>query len=429
MIHYYLGAYCLKLAKVGTGRNDGVSSQLADDASHEFALAEQCDPYYCFPNKLEDIAVLKTAIVANPRGPKAYYYLGCLYYDKLGFDAAIRLWEESRKLDDTYPTLLRNLSIAYYNKQGNKDKAKEYIERAFALDKTDARVFLEMDQLYQRLNVSLEERLAGYTENIALIEKRDELYTEYVTLLNSLGKYSEAHDRVTSHNFQTWEGAEGKITAQFKLSLFMLAKAAYEKSEYDKAKELLTEALSYPENLGEGRLEGTKDNNLYYLLALVEEKLATAAIIDVETSDNSEAQQALLAASRQHLEAATLGASEPAGMMYYYDQPADMILFQGLALEKLGDTKAANSRFYKLLDYGEQHLKDEFLMDYFAVSMPDMSVYDTDMNLKNTEHCYYLMGLANLGLKNIEKAKAWFEKALALDNTHQLSKIYMIYNI
>ena len=58
-----------------------------------------------------------------------------------------------------------------------------------------------------------------------------------------------------------------------------------------------------------------------------------------------------------------------------------------------------------------------------------MSVYDTDMNLKNTEHCYYLMGLANLGLKNIEKAKAWFDKALALDNTHQLSKIYMIYNI
>ena len=45
--------------------------------------------------------------------------------------------------------------------------------------------------------------------------------------------------------------------------------------------------------------------------------------------------------------------------MYYYDQPAGMILYQGLAFEKLGDIKAANRRFNKLLDYGEQHLHDE----------------------------------------------------------------------
>ena len=404
MIHYYLGAYSKNAA--------------------EFALAEQCDPYCCFPNKLEDIAVLRAAIAGNPGGAKAFYYLGCLFYDKLGFDEAIRLWEKSKNLDDTYPTLLRNLSIAYYNKRGDKDKAKQCIERAFALDKSDARVFLEMDQLYQRLNISLEERLANYKDNIALIEKRDDLYTEYVTLLNTLGEYQKAHDLITSHNFQTWEGAEGKITAQFKLSLFMLAKAAYESSDFSKAKELLTEALSYPENLGEGRLEGTKDNNIYYLLALTEEKLENH-----EAGKLSNSQQESAKAASAHLQAATLGASEPAGMMYYYDQPADMILFQGLAFEKLGDTKSANSRFYKLLDYGEQHLKDEFLMDYFAVSMPDMSVYDSDMNKKNTEHCYYLMGLANLGLKNIEKAKTCFEKVLALDSAHQLSKIYMLYNL
>ncbi|MCR5556946.1 MAG: DUF5107 domain-containing protein [Butyrivibrio sp.] len=434
MLHYYRGAYIMKTAENESRSSADAQSRTGHDgtanrAADEFALAEQCDPYCCFPNKLEDIAVLRAAISCNPGGAKAYYYLGCLYYDKLGFDEAIRLWEESRKLDDTYPTLLRNLSIAYYNKRGEKDKAKECIEKAFTLDKSDARVFLEMDQLYQRLNVCPEERLVNYTENIALIEKRDDLYAEYVTLLNTLGEYRKAHDLITSHNFQTWEGAEGKISAQFKLSLFMLAKAAYEESDYNKAKDLLTEALSYPENLGEGRLEGTKDNNLYYLLSLTEEKLATSTVNDSGNCANATAQDSLMAASRQHLQAATLGASEPAGAMYYYDQPADMILFQGLALEKLGDTKAANSRFYKLLDYGEQHLRDEFLMDYFAVSMPDMSVYDTEMNKKNRSHCYYLMGLANLGLKDKEKAKAWFEKALALDNAHQSSIIYKLYNI
>ena len=44
--------------------------------------AEKAVPDYCFPNKLEDIAVLKFAI-ANGCEVKACYYLGNLFYDKL----------------------------------------------------------------------------------------------------------------------------------------------------------------------------------------------------------------------------------------------------------------------------------------------------------------------------------------------------------
>ena len=44
-------------------------------------------------------------------------------------------------------------------------------------------------------------------------------------------------------------------------------------------------------------------------------------------------------------ETATIGTDEPAGAMYYNDQPADMILYQGLAFEKLGKTREAKSRF------------------------------------------------------------------------------------
>ena len=44
--------------------------------------------------------------------------------------------------------------------------------------------------------------------------------------------------------------------------------------------------------------------------------------------------------------------------MYYYDQPADMILYKGLAKKELGDTKAAHACFNKLMDYGERHVYD-----------------------------------------------------------------------
>jgi tetratricopeptide (TPR) repeat protein len=394
LILYYKGAYLKKAGKDA-------------ESTKSFKAAEKCDPAYCFPNKLEDISVLTEAMNADPEGAKAPYYLGCLFYDKLQYDRAIELWEKSLDLDDTYPTLLRNLSVAYYNKRNDKEKARKCMERAFALDETDARVFLELDQLYQKLGVSLEERLAGFKAHIGLIEKRDDLYTEYVTLLNSLGMYGEAYERITGHSFQTWEGAEGKITAQFKVCLLQMAKEKLAAGDTKEAERLLKEAVSYPENLGEGKLEGTKDNHIYYTLGLVYER----------EGRKEEAAECF--------EKATLGAMEVAGMMYYYDQPADMILYQGLAKEKLGDKKAANARFYRLMDYGEQHLHDVFKMDYFAVSMPDMSVFDADMNAKNEAHCHYLMGLANLGLKNKEKATECFKKVLAIDNTHQNAILYM----
>ncbi len=394
MIFYYKGAYLKKLG-------------LTKEASLEFAKGKKADPAYCFPNKLEDVAVLTSAIESDDTDGMTRYYLGCLYYDKLQFDIAIGLWEESESIDGSFPTLLRNLSIAYYNKRGDKERARQCLERAFELDKSDARVFLELDQLYRMLQISLEERLKKYRENIALIEKRDDLYTEYVTLLNSLGMYDEAYEKISTHSFRTWEGAEGKITAQFKVSLVEKAKALLNKGDGKAAIKLLKEALSYPENLGEGRLEGTKDNHIYYNLGRAYELLG-----DREKADEC-------------YEKATLGAMEVAGMMYYYDQPADMILYQGLAKEKLSDKTGANARFYRLLDYGEKHLRDTFKMDYFAVSMPDMSVFDADMTEKNEVHCYYLMGLANLGLGRVNDAIILFKKVIEMDNTHQNSYIYL----
>ncbi|MCR5106811.1 MAG: DUF5107 domain-containing protein [Lachnospiraceae bacterium] len=396
LIHYYLGAYYKKLDE-------------DKKALEEFIKGEKSDPAYCFPNKLEDIAVLDCAIemLGDKESSKAMYYLGCLYYDKLGYSKAVKLWEGSERSDDNYPTLLRNLSIAYYNKLDRKEEARRLLERAFELDTGDARIFLELDQLYQKLSVPKEDRLLRFEENKELIEKRDDLYTEYVTLLNSMGKYEEAYRLISGHEFRTWEGAEGKITTQFKVCLVEQAKDHLEKGDAKRALDLLLEALSYPENLGEGRLEGTKDNNIYYYIGRAYDILG----------DNERAIDSY--------KKATLGAMEVAGMMYYYDQPADMILYQGLAKERLGDIKAANARYYKLLDFGEMHLEDEFEMDYFAVSMPDMSVFDADMTRKNRAHCYYVMGLACIGLKRGREAVENLERVLCIDSDHQNAGIYL----
>ena len=392
MLFYYKGAYLLKLGKEA-------------GAKEAFERAEAASPLYCFPNKLEDIAVLETAIAENPEGAKAYYYLGCLCYDKLQFEKAAELWEKSIRLDDGYPTVHRNLALAYYNKQNDPERAKQELEKAFALDETDARVLLELDQLYKKLGMPFEKRLELYESHKDIITERDDVMLEYVTLYNLAGKPEKAYEIIMSHSFRPWEGAEGRISGQYKIALLEMAKKDIAAGAYSEAEEKLEKALVYPENLGEGKLEGTKDNNLYYYLGLVKEALGKEG-------------------AEECFHLAELGDNEPAGAMYYYDQPADMILYKGLAKQKLGKTKEAHACFNKLMDYGERHLNDVVKNDFFAVSLPDFLIFEDDMDKRNKAHCYYLMGLANLGMGQKEKAVEEFDKALEYDFNHQNCRIY-----
>ena len=225
------------------------------------------------------------------------------------------------------------------------------------------------------------------------------------------GEYERAYRCIMGRRFHPWEGGEGKVTTQYTIALLEMAKECLKKGkedpkEYEKAEELLRRALVYPENLGEGKLEGTKDNHLYYHLGLALEA----------QGKNDEA--------RKCFEKATIGTDEPAGAMYYNDQPADMILYQGLAFEKLGKTREAKSRFYRLIDYGEQHLNDEGKIEYFAVSLPDFLIFDEDYTKKNRAHCCYLMALGNIGLQNREKAKEFLKDALTIEPSHMMATLY-----
>jgi len=387
MLAYYEAYYC---------------AAIGNDAESKAALADAAkrSPLYCFPNKLNDIAVLEFAISASPLDSKAPYYLGDLWYDKKQYEKARILWERSIETNDKFPTAWRNLSLAYFNKAHDPDKAQKAMETAFSLDKNDARVFLELDQLYKKRGVTPAQRIKNFEADHELFEQRDDLCVEHITLLNLLGRYEEAYHRTQSRRFHPWEGGEGKITTQYTLSLVEMARKALADGDAAKAKSLLMKALVFPENLGEGKLEGAKDNNIYYYLGC-----ACEALDDAE-------------GARQNWARASIGDEEPAGMMYYNDQPADMIFYQGLALRKLGAEDEALSRFHKLVDYGEKHIFDTVHIDYFAVSLPDLQLFDDDLNTRNKAHCQYLIALGSYGLGDKERAVKACEETLKIDCAH-----------
>ena len=393
LLHYYKSWCLIRLGKTA-------------EAQIAIATAEKEPADYCFPNALEAIEALQCVVDFAGKAPKALYYLGNLWYDKRRYPTAIAAWERSSREDETFPTVWRNLSLAYFNKMNRPDEAVALLEKAFRLDHTDARVLMELDQLYKRLNRPHIERLCFLEQHIDIVMTRDDLYLEYVTLLNQTGQYREAIRRIDQRKFHPWEGGEGKVPAQYQLARLELAKELINRKKYDDALALIDECYIYPTHLGEGKLPGAQENDFNYYKAYI-----------LQQQGRPEEAHSLFVK-------ACSGNSQPAAAMYYNDQKPDKIFYQGLAYRKLGEEENARSRFNQLITYGEEHLFDRFKMDYFAVSLPDLLIWEDDMDKKNRIHCNYLMALGHLGLGNRTKAEHFFDIAASMDNNHQGVQIH-----
>ena len=105
--------------------------------------------------------------------------------------------------------------------------------------------------------------------------------------------------------------------------------------------------------------------------------------------------------------------------MYYNDAKPEKIFYQGMALLKLGREDEANGRFYKLINYGKQHIFEKQVMDYFAVSLPDLLIWEDSIDVKNEIHCKYMLALGYYGMGDKKKALKYLEDVEALDNNHQ----------
>ena len=381
-------------------------------ANATFEEAERVDSAYCFPNRLEDVLALECAKILNPDGARASYYLGCLFYGARQYDVAVENWERAAELDPQFPTVWRNLALARFNKQDRQEEALLLMERAFSLDKTDARVLMELDQLYRRLQKPHQFRLDNLQQYPELIQQRDDLVLEEITLLNQLGYYEEAMQKLDAHQFHPWEGGEGKVPAQYQICRVELAKQSLtpgpsprergvETLAIQHAIDLLNECLEYPHHLGEGKLYGAQENDFHYLLGVAYEQLGD------------------MAKAAECWEEATKGPQEPAAAMYYNDAKPDKIFYQGLALQQLGRHDEANGRFYKLINYGKQHIFEHQTMDYFAVSLPDLLIWDDSLDQKNRIHCLYMLALGYYGMGDKAKACRYLDEAASLDRNHQ----------
>lgn len=387
MLRYHLAAVLRRLG----------SPEAADE---QLTAASLMPRDRCFPNRNEDIAVLREAIERNPGDALAPFTLGNLLYARGRHDEAIECWGESAHRDPTFATPRRNLGFALFNIRGDGEAAFEAYRRAFELDQTDARVLYELDQLAKRLRRTPASRLARLEQHAALCAQRDDLCLERIALLNRLGRCDEALELILGRNFRPWEGGEGKVPGQFVFAVTTLAGRAIAEGRPVDALQLLARTDPWPESLGEGKLAGIQENDIHYLMGLASRDVGRDADAAV------------------FFERASRGLSEPTSAMFYNDQPPEMISYQGLALRELGRETEAAERFERLIAYGRAHLDERPEIDYFAVSLPDFLVFEPDLAARNEAHCRLMMALGHAGLGRTSDAAEQIEHVLRIDPSH-----------
>ena len=153
------------------------------------------------------------------------------------------------------------------------------------------------------------------------------LYIEYITLMNMCGEYERAYRCIMGTPFHPGRAAKERLQRSILFPYSRWQNSAWHQKNMNRQRSCLKKHLYIQKIFGEGKLEGTKDNHLFYHLGLALEA----------QGKHDEAKTCF--------ETATIGTDEPAGAMYYNDQPADMILYQGLAFEKLGKTREGKITF------------------------------------------------------------------------------------
>jgi tetratricopeptide (TPR) repeat protein len=366
-----------------------------------FKRASALPPDYCFPSRLEEIAILQSAINANTADPKPPYYLGNLLYDRRRHEEAIKLWEKSAKLDRGFATVWRNLGIGYINIRQQPAKARAAYNLAFAANPADARVLYERDQLWKRLGEKPQKRLGELEKYTSLVQQRDDLCIELCALYNQTGRHEKAARLVASRRFQPWEGGEGGPLGQHVRTQLALGRFALANHEFAAARKHFEFVLTSPMNLSEAKHLLANQSDIHFWLGC-----ALAG-----SGDEAEARKHWLAAANFKGDFQQMSVRAFSEMTYY----------SALSWARLGRAAQAKKLFRDLLAYAQKLQKDPAKIDYFATSLPTMLLFDDDLQFRQATTGLFLQAQALLGLGKKARAASLLKTVLQRDPNHALA--------
>lgn len=360
---------------------------------------------YFFPSRLAELQLLEWITRHKKNCAMAAYGLGNFYFNVKRHQEAIDAWEQAVNLGSKYPTLHRNLGIAYWNAHQDGKKALQYFEQAASYGPNDARIQFEYDQLRKKNNDQPSERLAALEQIQEVVLNRDDFSVELAALYNYTNQPQKALELLTGRTFHPWEGGEGQVLKQYTYACLKLGQQALKADDPSSALQYFEQSIDTPDNLGEK----------YHPLQAVAHINYWKGMANRALGNESEAVRCFTASAEEQGDFIDMAVSDFSELTYY----------KALSLEALGKGIEAKAILERMHEFAANKLKEEAKIDYFATSLPLLLVFEDDIQKRNDMDAYYLMALAQIGLENMEKANEYLQKVLALSITHVGAKDLM----
>lgn len=360
---------------------------LGRDGSAFIKRAEDMDTGYCFPSRLEDIAVLSYAIDTDTAAADACYYLGSLYYDRFRYNEAAKVWEEGIARNNKHGKIWRNLALYYFDKAGEAEKAKTCLENALLYKSDDPRLLLEYQQLLKNMNYTPKERLAVYDKYPELLSERDDCYLDRLTLISQTGDFNKAIELARIKRFHIYEGGEGKLTKQHAWMHVLYGKKLLEEGKLSEAETVLQNGADMPKSYGEAKTFFNQEAHIFYYLGELYSKLGD------EQKMNKAYEEAAV----------------------YKAAVSEISMFRALALKKLGREDEAAAVLDEMLAAAENFITNCDLRTYYGVGSPSPMPFEYDIEKNNLTDGYILKAFALLGFGRKDEAEQTMDNARKLN--------------
>ncbi len=355
------------------------------------ARAQSSDRF--FPSRLHEHIILEWALKQPGEDPLAAYALGNYYYDLKRHRDALGMWKTATTSDN--PQAYRNLGLALWNIDRDGEGARAAYLTAIEKDPSDARLVSEYDQLRQKLNDSLEDRLEFLEAHREQVQQRDDATVALASLYNLLNRPQEALDLVLSRRFHPWEGGEGAVTRQYSIARLLLGQQALDAKDPAEAYKHFCLAMETPESLGEAYhlLQAKADVNYWIGRSLK------------DLGSNEEAAAHFKLSAEEQGDFSEMAVTSHSPLSYY----------RGLSLRELGREKDAVALFQELAKFAENGLKTKATIEYFATSLPNLLVFEEDLQQRRDAEHHLLLALAHHGLGNPSLVSEFLQKTLAFN--------------
>ena len=346
-----------------------------------------------FPFQIEAMDALRAAMKANPKDARAPYYLGLLLFDRQPGEA-VRLWTKTTELDPTMAIAYRNLAVAYGRQDDGAPKAIAALEKAISLNSGDALHLFELDRLYEFTQAPVEKRLALFDNHRAAAEKRDDAMSRIVSLEILAGRYDSAISIMTKRHFHLWEGgARFNVQDAWTDAHLLRGHGKFVAKNYAGALADYQAAILYPENLEVTRAyRGSRAPEVFYY----------TGVTNAAMGRGDEAKKAWRES------AAELTGSEDVPRATV-DSGAVLVYYQALSLNKLGETARAKALFAALAAAAAKAETRPASQEFFA------KFGERQSPRASLAMAHYVGGLAAQGSGDNVKARAEFQKAVALN--------------